>query len=263
MNKMAAFTLIELLVVIAVIAILASLLLPTLAKAKAKGQSTACLNNLRQLQAAWKMYESDNNDEFPANIARTIAGKARSVSNSWVLGNAQYDVDESKITQGSLYPYVDSVAAYHCPSDKSLVNGPGAITRRRSYAVEGWLGSDLDVYGVSWPDPSQMFPNYIFKTRGTSITQPGPSDVFVFIDEHEASIDDGVFVVQYLPRESANWFDLPSDRHNRGCNLSFLDGHVERHSWRSVKRFQSYDAAPANSGDREDLLWLQDRLPTK
>src|SRR5438034_417909 len=66
-RRPAGFTLIELLVVIAIIAILAALLLPSLARAKSQAFSVACLNNLKQLEACWHLYALDNSDVLPPN----------------------------------------------------------------------------------------------------------------------------------------------------------------------------------------------------
>ncbi len=81
-----------------------------------------------------------------------------------------------------------------------------------------------------------MPPGYTFKTRDSTITQPGPSDVFVFIDDNEWTIDDGIFVIGRI-----HWWDCPADRHNHGANLSFLDGHLEHHRWRGPKNATQLD----------------------
>src|SRR5437667_9178115 len=136
------FTLIELLVVIAIIAILASLLLPALAKARTKAQAVGCLNNLGQLTLCWLMYADDNVDSLPPNVALNTLGSGVGTrvgwttrDPSWVQGNAFTDTALTNIENGMLFPYNRSVGIYKCPADKSTVRDQGMLPRTRSVSL--------------------------------------------------------------------------------------------------------------------------------
>ncbi len=231
------FTLIELLVVIAVIAILAALLLPSLARAKEEGRRVNCMSNLKQLEICWIMYADDYRGVLCPNDWIYTFGTTNSGTmsqTSWCADNALTDTNTAGIQAGLLYPYDTSPAIYHCPSDMSTIeNASGEMLsqpRVRSYN----MSQSVNGYGLLIDPQSGYAVDVIqpcFQTL-SSITNPSPSRLFVFIDENEVTLQDDQFgypMANYMP---GYWWDMPANRHNQGADLSFADGHVEYWRWK-------------------------------
>jgi prepilin-type N-terminal cleavage/methylation domain-containing protein/prepilin-type processing-associated H-X9-DG protein len=230
-----AFTLIELLVVIAIIAILAAIGGPALARAKARGQSTRCMNNLRQFGLVLHLYAGDHEDALPYNmgpggIKQTAA--ARTYLN-WVNNVMTWDLEpdntnEFLLTAGGLGPYFSGVSTvYRCPSDTALDPvqwNAGWSHRVRSVSMNAMLGNAGEFLegGLNTNNPGykQFF-------RMSDI--PAPSRIFAFVEEHPDSINDGYFLNRFY---SYKWNDLPASYHNGGADFVFADGHVENRKWR-------------------------------
>jgi prepilin-type N-terminal cleavage/methylation domain-containing protein/prepilin-type processing-associated H-X9-DG protein len=249
-----AFTLVELLVVIAIIAILAAMLLPTLSRAKAKSQQTACLNNLRELQTGWMIYTDDHESVMPFNDNRiTSLSRNFSTTNAWVSGDATISADYAYIQRGTIYPYVGSPLVYHCPVDYSLVNNSNVL-RVRSYSLNYYLNGSLDPTYDDYRPPG-VDSTVVVKYSGIS----HPSLTFAFLDENANTIEDGVYLLFRDPDET--WQNAPSDRHSQGANLSFTDGHCEHWKWRAPKQMQGLAEGVSGADDLQDLRRLQAALP--
>ena len=268
LSGFSGFTLIELLTVIAVIAILAALLLPVLTAARSKGYAISCLSNERQLMLASLVYVGDFNDALPYNLGASEIKQLEAASQfwNWATPVMSWELDSDNtntvlLTQGGIGPYASSTArVYRCPAD-SVVSDiqaqAGWTARVRSISMNAMVGNAGQFItagaNVNNPDYKQFL----------KVGQiPQPARIFVLMEEHPDSINDGYFLNQ---PDSLRWMDLPASYHNGAANLAFADGHLETHKWQfaSTRPPALPDAAhlpfPVPASDLRDYEWLMYR----
>jgi prepilin-type N-terminal cleavage/methylation domain-containing protein len=224
------FTLIELLVVIAIIAILAAILLPALSAARERARGLICLSNTRQLELAWELYADDHDGQLPDNLVMTPLGSRTNIN--WVNNVMTWDTSADNtnlatIADASLGPYVEGqTGIYRCPSDhvlSAVQQAAGWTARIRSYSMNAMVG-DAGEFTVGGTNANN--PNYMQFFKITQIQHP--AEIFVFLDEHPDSIDDGYFLNRAY---SWQWLDLPASYHHGAAAFSFADGHSAMHHW--------------------------------
>ena len=275
-----AFTLIELLVVIAIIAILAGLLLPTLAKAKLRAQGVQCMNNHHQLAFAWRMYSEENSDTLL--LASSYSGGAVAGEYVWVTGaldfsannRSNWDINQD-ITRSPMWPYCNKKAEiWRCPADRSYVTVNGAqMPRVRTMSMNLFLGG---FGGPTSPDPTGGWfsvNQWMLYYHFSDLANPGASQIFVFIDEREDAINWGNFLAEmsgFKPPNAAAFqiVDYPASYHGKAGGLSFADGHSEIHRWADERTMPPLNFEGTINGNGYgsvsvpndmDVSWLQFR----
>jgi len=250
-----AFTLVELLVVIAIVAILASLLLPVLVRARSLAKRVQCINNQKQLSAAWLLYSGDNNEWL---VADGQSDPPTTTRKFWVQGAFYHVLDNSNYTllldpNFALFAnYLRTRRVYLCPTDRDLVKiGDNWLPRLRSYAMNAYLG---------WEGPwdSRLGSGFRVFRKQSDLTAAVPAETFSFLDVQPDSICWPYFGVQ-MSRDS--FFNFPGSSHNRGGVIAFADGHVQHHRWQDARTVTAsstdYHRHDDPTTKNVDLAWLR------
>lgn len=241
-----AFTLVELLVVIAIIALLMSILLPSLARAKAQGRETVCKSNIRQLVMGFNGYANEWNGTLPGNAfdyGRDWLGTANQT-------NGVSDYVQAAPQRGTLFKYVaEQPKVYFCPDHERFREQDSTTVRRYSYTVPlGLTGAPVSlIRRTLW----EMRP---IATTGSWHRATRSTEIPIIIEE------DVHWYLEYTRDGAWSNDDSISLRHQKGGFVGFFDGHAELlktqrtpirmtswHVW-----FELYDNRVVSAGPYQD-----------
>ncbi len=294
------FTLIELLVVISIIALLVSILMPALNKAKQQAYTTTCLANQKALIMAWTMYNDDNSDTMVCHYVISDTMKGGSRPHSWVEppqnpetgaflggwgnlesfqnsgGNIQ-KAREAGIENGALWKYIKDVEVYHCTGDKRFQDAITDAQVYRTYGIPAGLGSAGDFRSEGGHNSS----TYIKKA--SSIKYPTEKYVFgeasydCFFGKRDNSgtnyldqyiLDLGTYYHCLKDGPELSLWIPNSIWHNNSSTYGFADGHADSHKWLTKDIIEHFKDRITNMKQtlevpytNEDAIWLFRHYP--
>jgi prepilin-type N-terminal cleavage/methylation domain-containing protein len=208
--KKRGFTLIELLVVIAIIAILAAILFPVFASARERARQSSCLNNMKQIGIAFKMYMDNTDDVYPGS-------GCIGAPSGWVYSANHYVID---VTKGVIFPYMKTKAAFQCPSDPAdgqiLKNSPTFL----SYSMNQHF---MNAGGVADSGPISE-ADVVDPTETIMLMEESPKSALG--GGAGGGLNDGCFYPEL------SYGDYAANRHNGGGTYVLADTHEK---WLSAK----------------------------
>lgn len=231
MSRRRAFTLVELLVVIGIIAMLISILLPALNRAREQARRVRCLSQQRQLTIAWLMYADSNKGRIVASWTRDPTDPQ---FNDWVTSGDTL----SCLTNGLLWPYIKNAEVYKCPNDR--------INYFHTYSINSWLNGEGPA-DTGAPDVCKRISQIKYSSR-----------TFVFTEEMDPrGYLENSFEVPPYPNQY--WIDIPAPMHDTVGILSFADGHAQMFQWsdpRTWHRTSFSDSTPNDSDLSQFQAWI-------
>ena len=230
------FTLIELLVVIAIIALLLSIIIPSLRAARQLTQGVVCTSNVKQMSVGWTMYADENDSKLVgAQVSLNtwvahewVHRRVQSPDPGFIGGMSAHESELAGIKSGALYPYLNSTKVFHCVADptwkKNKLKATLDATESpyRSYAIQDGMGG----WGYFNQEPVHKI---------TEVKEPAKKYVFLEEDEGQGAHNWGSWI---LDKDGDSFWDPISIWHKKSSTLGFADGHAELHLWKEKTTWQ-------------------------